>query len=293
MGVVLDSLRLLLAIGTHGSLGKAARELGVTQPAASSRLRTLEARYGLNLVLRSARGSMLTEDGQAVAGWARSVIAEVETLEAGLDALGEQRRGSLSLAASMTIAEYLVPGWIARLRSQLPGVVAGLVVVNSVDVIQLVRRGQVRIGFVEGPVDTAGLTVTTVGHDELILAVSPDHGWARLGRPVRRDELLEMPLVLRELGSGTRSTFEQVVGAQPRVALHASSTHAVLGAARSGVGPAVVSELAARQDVEAGRLVAVATELDLRRPLRAVWRRSDRLRSPLAELVAIVGSAGA
>jgi molybdate transport repressor ModE-like protein len=257
MGVDLDSLRLLLAIGTHGSLGKAARDLGVTQPAASARLRTLEARYGLNLVVRSAQGSTLTEDGQAVAGWARSVLSEFETLEAGLEALSEQRRGSLSLAASLTIAEYLVPGWIARLRQELPGVVAGLVVANSVDVAQLVRRGQVRVGFIEGPVDASWLTLTTIGHDELILAVSPDHAWARLGRPVGRADLLAMPLVLREQGSGTRSTFERVIEAEPRVALHASSTHAVLGAARSGVGPAVVSEIAARQDVESGRLVGV------------------------------------
>jgi molybdate transport repressor ModE-like protein len=287
MGVDLESLRLLLALDASGSIGAAARDLGITQPAASARLRAMEARHGLNLVARSARGSVLTEDGRAVAGWARTVLREVEMLETGLDALTEQRRGSVSIAASLTIAEYLVPGWIASLRTRFPDVVAGLVVVNSDEVVAMVCDGRVRIGFVEGPVEPAGLVMKTVGHDELIVAAAPEHVWARTRRPVSRDELLAMPLVLREPGSGTRTTFEQVVGAEPRVALQASSTHAVLGAAISNVGPAVISEIAARQDIEAGRLVAVPTELNLRRSLRATWRANARLRSPLTDLIDI------
>lgn len=287
MGVDLESLRLLLAVDAFGSIGAAARDLGITQPAASSRLRAMETRHGLNLVARSPRGSVLTEDGQAVVGWARTVLREVAMLETGLEALTEQRRGSVSIAASLTIAEYLVPGWIARLRSRFPDVVAGLVVVNSDDVVAMVRAGQVRIGFVEGPVVATGLVMKTVGHDELIVAAAPEHPWARTRRPITREELLEMPLVLREPGSGTRTTFEQVVGAEPLAALQASSTHAVLGAALNNVGPAVVSEIAARQDIEAGRLVAVPTELNLRRALRATWRANARLRSPLTDLVDI------
>lgn len=85
---------------------------------------------------------------------------------------------------------------------------------------------------------------------------------------------------MREPGSGTRATFSRALGSEPRVALEAGSTSAVIGSAISGVGPAVVSEFAVRHFVEPGALLDVPVDLDLRRPLRAIWREHERLRPP-------------
>lgn len=147
--VDLDSLRLMLLLDEHRSLGAAARQLGISQPAASARLRSLESRHGLNLVMRSARGSFLTEDGKAVCGWARAVMDQVDVFESGITALSLQRGANLSIASSLTIAEYLLPRWIGELQQSAPAATAGLVVANSEEVVDLVRKGRVRIGFIE------------------------------------------------------------------------------------------------------------------------------------------------
>lgn len=285
--VDLDSLRLLLLVGEHGSLGVAAAHLGISQPAASARLRSLESRYSLNLVMRSARGSFLTEDGKAVCGWARAVMNEVDVLESGITALSLQRSANLSIASSLTIAEYLLPRWIGELQRTAPGATAGLVVANSEEVIDLVRKGRVRIGFIEGPVSASGLTATTVGHDRIVVIVNPDHEWARRKSPIDRALLASTPLVLREPGSGTRATFDRALGSQPKIAMEAGSTSALLGSVLSGIGPGAVSEIAARAAIESGTLVEVATDLDTERPLRAIWSSRQRLTSPASDLVEI------
>jgi len=281
------SLRLLLLIDEHGSLGAAARELAISQPAASARLRTLESRYGLSLVSRSTRGSLLTEDGKAVSAWARNVMNELNRLQIGLGALSAQRRGDLKIAASLTIAEFFLPRWLADLHRSQPAMHIGMLVVNSTEVVSMVRDGQVKLGFIESAVKVPDLNSCRVGSDRLAVVVAPDHPWAAAKAPIGRDELAATSFVVREPGSGTRETFERALGATAKVVLEAGSTNVIIAAALNGVGPAVVSEVAVRQSLEGGALASVPVTLDLRRALRAIWRRQDKLRPPIDDLVAI------
>lgn len=290
--VDLQAARLLLLVEEHGSLGAAARVLGVTQPAASARLRSFEARWRLTLVERSPRGSRLTDDGLAVASWARSVWHEVDTMQAGLVALSGLRKADLTIAASLTIAEYVLPRWLAELRGRLPQVQPHLDVVNSQHVVERVREGTAAIGFIETPERPHGVESRAVGHDRLVVIATPDHPWARRRTPLTRHQLIAAAWVLREVGSGTRWTFESALRAQPRIALEAGSTTALLGAAIAGVGPAVVSGRAATAAIETGRLVAIPTELDLGRPFVAVWSPARRMTDAARELLLIAAESG-
>src|SRR6516164_6178492 len=129
----LTGLDLLLSVARTGSIGRAAAEHGVSQPAASARMRLLEGQLGLALIERSPRGSRLTPAGALVAGWAQ---AAVESLDAGLTALRRERDSRLRIAASMTVAEYLLPAWLTALRAVDPGAVVALSAVNSAEVAQ-------------------------------------------------------------------------------------------------------------------------------------------------------------
>src|SRR5699024_10762081 len=190
---------------------------------------------------------------------------------AGLQALSEQRSGGLEIAASMTIAEYFLPRWLADLRQAMPQVHPSLRVMNSTAVVARIRSGRIGLGFVEAPDRPAGLASKTVGNERLAIVVSRYHPWASSSTGVSATLLAETPLVLREEDSGTRQTFDLALGTAPVLALEATSTSALIGAALAGVGPAVVSEVAVRGQLQAGTLVLVPNELGLRRPLRAVW----------------------
>ncbi|MEU2364861.1 LysR substrate-binding domain-containing protein [Streptomyces noursei] len=288
----LESLRLLVLVADLGSLGRAAERLRISQPSASRRLSTLERGLGLVLLDRTRRGSRLTLAGQVVTGHARSVLAELDDLLTGAGKLRDRREAELRVAASLTIAEYLLPTWISELRSRRPELYIGLQVTNSEHVPELVEAGEADIGFIEGPRLSRVMSTRQVAEDRLVVVVDPGHPWARRREPLSARELSRTPLVLRESGSGTRQTLDRALHlagcdrARPLVEL--GSTAAVRGAVIAGTGPSVLSELAVRGDIVEGRLIRVEVAgVDLTRDLRAVWPTGRRLVGPAAELVAV------
>ncbi|MGW1076753.1 LysR family transcriptional regulator [Streptomyces sp. NPDC002537] len=287
----LSALELLLAVARTGSVGQAAQEMEITQPAASARIRSMERLVGVALIERSHRGSRLTEAGDAVANWARPVIEANEALEAGIGALKTRRDSRLRVAASLTVAEYLVPGWLITLRNQRPGIAVSLSVSNSSNVAQQILDGEADLGFVEGTKLPSGLDTVVVGEDRLLLVVTPNHPWARRRKPVPITEVAATSLIMREEGSGTRQVLVRALaehGGPATPLLELASTAALRTTAISGAGPTVLSALAVREDLQTRRLVSVPIEnVTLSRPLRAIWPAGHRPAGPARDLLAL------
>ncbi|HEX7353624.1 MAG TPA: LysR substrate-binding domain-containing protein [Mycobacteriales bacterium] len=292
----LATLDLLVSVATTGSLGRAAVLHGITQPAASQRLQTLERRVGLPLLVRTPAGSHLTPAGESVVEWARPVLEAAEQLATGVDALRGSQSDRVLVAASLTIADELFPRWLAALQQQDAGAVVSLRVANSATVVELVRAGTVAVGFVEGPSAPADLRARTVGHDELVVVVRRGHPWAARRRPLPAATLAAARLAVREPGSGTREAFEQALaacGLEVHAGLELGSTAALKAVAVAGEEPAVLSRLSVAPELADGRLAAVAVDgVDLRRTLRAVWSRDHPPAGNAAALVAVAARAG-
>lgn len=288
----LTSFDLLLSVAELGSIGRAAAAHGMSQPAASERLRHLEHELGVRLLKREARGTRLTTVGELVAGWAQPVVDGAADLEAGIAALRVDRHTHLRIAASLTVAEYLLPRWLIALRAADPDTVTALSCDNSTEVAAQVLAGKAEIGFIEGPKVPAGVQAREVARDELAVVVAPSHKWAQRRR-VHATELAKTPLVSREPGSGTRQAWEQAVREQLDTdladpVLEVSSTTAIKAAAMGGIGPAVLSVRAVAAELAAGTLVRLAVPgLDLTRRLRAIWPTGYDLRGPTRDLLAI------
>ncbi|GAA2749116.1 LysR family transcriptional regulator [Amnibacterium kyonggiense] len=286
----LEALRLLLAVHEGGSLGAAARRLGISQPAASQRIRTLEAQLGFPLLERGATGSRPTASGELVATWAAPLVAAAAAFRRDVEVLaGEPRQ--LSVAASLTVADYLMPRWLVALHDLLPGITIASTSVNSPAVAALVRSGDAALGFVEGPRTPPELVGRTVGRDRLVLVVAPGHPWGRRTAPVEPEELIAGTLLLREPTSGTRQVLDRALASRhlvARPALELGSTTALKHAVASGRGATVLSRLAVEEDVAAGRLVQVdVAGLRLARSLRAVWRPQQPPSGPAGALLAV------
>ena len=287
-----ESLQLLVLVGEHGSLTSAAAVAGISQPSASKRMSAFERRLGLTLLDRSRRGSALTPSGVVVCGWAQRVLDQMSVLVDGVAALRREHTPQLSLAASLTVAEHLLPVWLGDLRRIAPELHVGLQVVNSSRVCELVSREGVELGFVESPGGLRGLRSRVVASDRLILVVAPDHPWARRRRPVGAAELAATALISRESGSGTRETADRALvaaGFRPVTPLlELGSGTAVRSAVAAGAGPALLSELVVAPDLAAGVLTEVPTaEVDLGRTLRAVWRAGARPSGRAADLLLV------
>jgi DNA-binding transcriptional LysR family regulator len=280
----LASLEIFLAIAETGSLGRAARELGLTQQAISRRLASMEAQIGVTLAVRTTRGSQLTPAGMIVADWAARLLEVAHEVDAGMGSLRKEGRERIRVAASQTISEQLMPHWLLSLQAEstgrgdnAPQVI--LTATNSDHAIAAVRDGTVDLGFVENPGIPKGLGTCVVGYDELVIVVPPGHKWARRSRVVTAQELADTSLVAREPHSGIRDSLtvalRHALGDDMRQAppvLELTSAAAMRAAVLAGAGPAAMSQLAVADDLAIGRLHAITIpELDLRRKFRAIW----------------------
>lgn len=279
-------------------MNAAAAQAGITQQAASTRIRGMEAQVGVPLLIRSPQGSRLTPAGTLVAQWAAGVLAAAERLDAGIASLRDDTATRLHVASSITIAEHLVPHWLVAFRAQQRTLGESvtdleLTAANSDVVMRMVTDGNADLGFVESPDVATGLRSRVVARDHLVVVVAPGHRWARRRRPVTAAELADTPLVTRETGSGTRSALERALrhgGVEPAApAMELSSAAAVRASIAAGVGPGAMSDLAVADDLASGRLVAVpVVDLDVQRELRAVWRGGKQPPAgPARSLVAI------
>lgn len=288
----LDDLSLLVRVARTGSLGRAADELGVSQPSVSRRIARVERTLRLELLRRGPRGSVLTDRGRVVVGWASKLLAAAGEFEESVVALRQQRSVSLQVATSMTIAEHLAPSWISQLRQRAPEMSISLQVHNSTDVAQAVEDGVADLGFLESPSVRSSLQQRRFGWDALCVAVAPSHPWARRSTPVTPRELALEPLLVRESGSGTRETIDDALTAQGLAvtpALTLASNAALKSSATVGIGPAVLSELSLVEELKTGHLIKVDVEgLDLRRPLSVVWRAAGMLPPAATLLIDIV-----
>ena len=290
----LTSLDIFSSVAELGSLGRAADRHLLSQPAVSMRMKELEQRLNLTLFQRGPSGTQLTSDGDRLMSACRRVLAETEIFMTMAASLRTDVAVRVRVAASLTIAEYLIPVWMRTLMIESPQLSLALEVVNTATVIEQVRSGRADLGFVEGVEgNLEGLDGEIVGHDWLEVVVAPDHPWAHRNDGVSGTELAALDLVTREPGSGTREVLDRALepwgGVRSRVVL--GSTGAVLGAARRGEDPAVLSAIAVASDIASGRLVAVRTEgLDLSRRFKAVWRAHASLAPMARRLLAIAAS---
>ncbi|HEY5267324.1 MAG TPA: LysR family transcriptional regulator [Acidimicrobiales bacterium] len=286
------SLDLLHSVAETGSIRQAALRHSISQPAASMRLRTLEQTLNLQLLDRSHGRATLTSAGIAVVQWSEEVLAPMSDLLLGARALRSEGATHLRVVASLTVAEYLVPGWLARLRDSDPTLMVSLEMGNSVHVADVLRRGEADIGFVEGQSAPPLLASRVVLSDDLVVVVAPSSPLAKRRKPLTAAEVSTVPLVMREAGSGTREVFEVAMRAlnlSITPLLELGSTTAIKAAVASGVGAGILSRLAVETDVQEGRLVVVNVDgLSLKRSIRFVWSKSTSLSSASKHLIRLV-----
>lgn len=267
----LDAIDVLLSVERLGSMGAAGREHGLSQQAISARVRTAERRLGIKIFDRAATGVRPTAEGGLVLEWASRILDSAEELASGVAALRGERRGGVRVAASMTIAEYLLPAWTVTMRHRFSDVVTSVQLHNSTEVAARVLAGEVDLGFVEGPEIPSALSTREVARDRLVVVVPPGHEWVRR-QPIPVSELAHTPLIQRERGSGTRITLEYAVPDCAPPLLELTSCTAVKAAVVAGNAPAVLSSLAVAADVKDGRLVPIRVAgLELPRRLTAIW----------------------
>jgi DNA-binding transcriptional LysR family regulator len=281
----LNHLRVFHAVAAAGSITAAARALQVSQPAVSKQLADLEDALGAQLVDRLPRGIRLTKVGHALSEHAARIFGIEHTAEVELAALLGMRRGQLTVGASTTIGSYLVPRVFGAFQREHPALRLDLQIGNTAIVHDLVRRQVVELGLTEGLETDVDLATEVFDQDEMVVITAPGDPVRARGR-LSAKELVALPFVMRERGSGTREVIEAAFAKKRLViepVMSLGSTEAVKHAVTAGLGVAIVSRLALGLELVSGSLVEIElADLEIRRALHLVELRG-KSRSPAAE----------
>jgi DNA-binding transcriptional LysR family regulator len=267
--VTLEQLRVFVAVAEHEHMTRAARELNLTQSAASAAVAALEERHNVKLFDRIGRSIALTAAGRVFLSEAKAVLARALAAEQQLADFAGLKSGELVLAASQTVGSYWLPPRIVQFRAAYPGLAIKLRIGNTRRVAALANGGEVDLGLVEGEVSDPSLSVRPIGEDELVVIAAPKE--RRLLEALDAGLLTAATWVAREKGSGTRAAFEAALAAfgadaaKRNIVLELPSNEAIRAAVEAGAGLAVMSRLVVSASIKAGSLIASPLALPRRR----------------------------
>jgi DNA-binding transcriptional LysR family regulator len=284
MGVTLVQLETFARIAALGNYTRVADDLHLTQPGVTQQVRALERHFGVKLVDVVGRRPLLTDGGHFLAARIHDVLATMIALEREMGEFAAARIGELHIGATLTIGDYVLPALLAAFTERNPGVRVRVEVANTRAMAERIRRGDLSLILVEGPLIDESLAIEPFQHDELCLVTPANHRFAAHGH-ILAAELAAEPFIWREQGSGTRAFAEAALaaaGVRPRSVVELPSGEGVARAVEAGLGVAILSRLVVERAVADGRLSAVEIDdLDLARTFRLVTVRGRTL-SPAA-----------
>ncbi len=267
-------LAAFCAVVERRSFSQAAERLGVTQPAVSLQIRSLEQRLGRQLLDRSGRRVEPTEAGLRLYASAQRLLQLEEQLLEELESDNEGSvGGTLELGASTGPGGSVVPVLLCEFQERHPDVRVRLSVSDTQTVVAQVADRELELGIVGAGRRHRGVTFEPFFRDEVVLACPPDHPFAR--KTVTLEQLRNEPLIVMQEGAGVRQVLEDELrkaGTRLRdldVRLELGLQESVRSAVLAGHGVTFISRLAIEGDLAAGAL-ATARVRDLD-PVREIF----------------------
>lgn len=258
------------------NFSQAAEALNTTQPAVSLAVKELESHYGVALFERMNRRVYLTPAGEALLATAQDVLRGFQEAE---ETLGQGRPLALRVGANVSFGEAGLAQVLGRFRQEHPQVRLRALVANSDKIQSLLAEDQLDVGIVDGLGVSERLRAQPLYQEDLVLAAAP----GRFPAPATVEELAALPLLLREPGSGLRSSVDRVFSQQglaPQPLLESTSTAALAQAAKAGLGVAILPEALAQR--ESGLQVGTVPEVRFFRQFACALHR-QKAPSPALE----------
>lgn len=258
------------------NFSQAAEALNTTQPAVSLAVKELESHYGVALFERMNRRVYLTPAGEALLATAQDVLRGFQEAE---ETLGQGRPLALRVGANVSFGEAGLAQVLGRFRQEHPQVRLRALVANSDKIQSLLAENQLDVGIVDGLGVSERLRAQPLYQEDLVLAAAP----GRFPAPATVEELAALPLLLREPGSGLRSSVDRVFSQQglaPQPLLESTSTAALAQAAKAGLGVAILPEALAQR--ESGLQVGTVPEVRFFRQFACALHR-QKAPSPALE----------
>ncbi|GBD99648.1 HTH-type transcriptional regulator CysL [bacterium BMS3Abin07] len=252
-------LKVFCTVAETRSFSKASEIIHLTQPAVSLQIQALEELYETKLFDRSSSNVTLTKAGEVLYKYAKNILSLYADAEKQIGELTGLVKGSISIGASTTIGNHLLPTIISDFKKTRPKIKLHMRVGNTKRIIDLLNSGNIDFGLVEGDISGQKILSEPLIKDELVVIVPSYHPWAKR-KNVSILELLKEPFIFREEGSGTRQIIEKYLDAHGisvqnmKITTVIGSTVAIKHTVENGMGISIVSRWSAIKEGKYGTL---------------------------------------
>lgn len=259
MGLEDHKLKVFCTVAETRSFSKASEIIHLTQPAVSLQIQALEEVYETKLFDRTSSTVVLTPAGEILYKYAKEILTLFAAAEKDIGEITGLVKGSISVGASTTIGNYVLPSVISDFKRKNPKIKIHLQVGNTKRIVDFLNAGNIDLGIVEGDVSKYKIKTEKLIADELCLIVPTNHPWTKK-KEVSILDILKEPFIFREDGSGTRQVIEKYLnkrGISPhkmKITTILGSTEAIKEAVENGTGLSIVSKWAVRRERRYGSL---------------------------------------
>ncbi|MBI3592930.1 MAG: LysR family transcriptional regulator [Nitrospirae bacterium] len=260
-------LKVFCTVAETKSFSKTSEIIHLTQPAVSLQIQALEELYETKVFDRSSSSITLTPAGEVLYKFAKDILALYAELGKEIGKITGLIKGSITVGASTTIGNYVLPSVIADFKRTHPKIKINVLIGNTKKVLDLLNSGVIDFGLVEGETSKHKIKVEPLITDELAFIVPPIHPWAKK-KVVSILDITKEPFIIREEGSGTRQMIEKYLASHGikisdmRIALVLGGTESIKEAVENGMGISIISRWAARKEVKYGSLRLITTKED-------------------------------
>ncbi len=258
MQITLRQLRIFEAVAKHGSISRAADELGLTQPAVSMQIKQMEDQLGLVVVEQVGKKFALTDAGHELCYHAVRVGKQIADMLASMEQFRELERGVLRIAVVST-ANYFLPPLIADFSAEHPGVRVSLKVANREAVLASVSSNEAELAILGHTPERVDMVAQCFMDNPLVVIAPPGHPRASVERIDLR-HIQDEPIVIREQGSGTRAAMERFFvesGIHYQPGCELNTNEAIKQAVQAGLGIGIVPAQTIELELQTGRLVVL------------------------------------
>lgn len=286
--MTLRHLRIFVAVCDYKTITKASEALYIAQPSVSLAISELEEYYGVRLFDRISRKLYLTKVGEQVLGYARHITSLFDQMEKSVK--NAEASGAIRVGASVTIGTCLLPVFAKKFEETIAHLSLSATVENSNILEKMVLANQLDLALVEGVPCSDQLIVSPFLDDELVAVCSADNPLGQ-SEEVSAEELSRKPLILREVGSGTRQLFENAMmlhNLSIKPHWECISTQAIVNAVMMDIGVSVLPERLVSKEIKEGKLLKIPVkDLQLKRKFSIIYHKNKYLSTALQSFIEI------
>lgn len=258
----IESLKIFCLVVEEKSISRAAKLSYITQPAVTRQMQQLEEFYGLSLFYRANNEVNVLEPGEALYRVAKTIIQDYEHSVELMETYKDNHKFTLTVGASLTIGEYLLPKLFEAFKKEYPNGSLYLKTDSTTDILKKIEQNEVHIGIVEGEIPETKLEVDIFMEDELILIVGPSHSWSKRKEGVYLKEIVNEHLIRRQSESELRIRVEKELAQHEIIDklesyFEVETTQAIKSAVEAGTGISFISRMAVEKEIAIGDLVEI------------------------------------